>query len=902
MNNIYKKLVEAATEGLIYQEADGEIKIWNRMAKKLFGIGPDQALGRNSFSRDLSLINEDGTPCPDDQHPSAITLASGKPLTGQVKGIRRENGSTTWVSINTSPVFEADEKTVSAVLISCRDITADRAVQRKSGRDKSFEDIRGKKQAMEALARSEERYRLLAENSFDVIYMGDKNFRPTYFSPSVERMMGYTPEEMMELPLEQFVSPQSLGPVREYARQRYESEKRGQGDDRSRDQLMEVIRRDGERIWVELITTPIRNEDGTFQGVVGVVRESTARVLAEKSLQKSETLFRELFDNMSNGVAIYEAVDEGRDFIFKDLNRSSLEKGHKKKKEIIGRSVREVFPGVEELGLLDVFKRVWQTGRPEHHPSSVYQDDLLTIWVENYVFKLPSGEVIAVYDDTTDRHKAEEALRDSEDKFRSINEQMTETVFLTDRKGLITYMSPLAENIFGYTPGEMVNSRFTDYLADDFIGPALAAFGETLERGLPVDHLSLRMKRKDGSLFSGELTGKPYQRHGNIVGTIGVIRDITERKRAEEALRLSEEKFSKAFQRSPVWVVLSSFKEGRYLEVNDFFLESTGYTRDEVIGRTSLELNTWADPRVRSEMVDRIRAEKSIRNVEVERLNRRGEILNMLFSGEVITVGREKFLLSVSLDITERKRMEEALRSSRELFNLFAVHLPGLVYIKDHQGRYLFLNDKCSQFFGFPVEEVVGKRSQDIFDPSRATLYIETDKQVLETGRPVTLTEEISGPDGRTRIMSNYKFLIERTGQPPLIAGFYLDTTDRVRAEEALRKSEEKMRSIFRAAPIGISLAVDRTIIEVNEGFCRMTGYSKDELIGENAKLFYPSKEDYEYVGEKHFRQLSERGISIVETRYKRKDGQIINVLVRATPLDPTDHSAGVTFTALDIE
>ena len=1003
MSDIYTQMVQYAAEGLICLKADGSVAVWNRTAEALLGLAADRAVGRTLTLQEWNLVNEDGSACRPDQHPAAITLAGGKPITSQKMGIKKEDGSLIWVSISTTPLFETDNETVSEVIISLRnaaeplgrdqasgwaedifnlipaglfiycyqppdrlilvqsnpesakltginladrvgksfetiwpdgqakDLKARLVEVMHTGRpyesenfscrdDKlkefynikafrlpdnhlavSFENITAKKEAEDALAQSRERFRLLFENSFDVIYMGDQVFRPTYFSPSVERMTGYTPKELMKLPLEGLVSPRSLGQAKEYARQRYESEALGQNDNKSRGVLLEVIRRDGEPIWIELVTTPIRDEDSMFKGVVGVIRETTDRVRTEQVLQESETLFRELFDNMSNGVAIYEAVEDGRDFIIKNLNRAGLASGMKKKEETIGRSIMEVFPGVEEMGLLEVLKRVWRTGVPEHQPSSIYHDDLLILWVENYVFKLPSGEIVAVYDNTTKRNQAEEALRDSEEKFRSITEQMVETVYVTDRQGLITYMSPVAENIFGYRAEEMLKRHFSEFLDPGSLDRGLLSFRDSLGKGLSTDHLGLSMKRKDGTAFFAELTGKPYRRQGKVLGSIGVIRDVTETKRAQEALRLSEEKFAKAFRRSPVWVVLSSLKDGRYLDVNDFFLESTGFAKEEILGKTSVELNTWADPETRDKIIDLIRDKGSVHNMEVGRLNRRGERLDMLFSGEVITLGEEELLLSVSLDITVRKRTEEALRDSEERFSLFAQQIPGLVYIKDHQGRYLYMNDKTYQFFGLSLEEILGRAPHEIFSREKAERYAETDRQLLKSGGPLTLTEVIEEPDGRRRTMTNHKFLIQRSGRPPLIAGFYLDATDQLLAEDALRKSEKKMRSIFRAAPVGISLAVNRVIQEVNEEFCRMVGYSKEELIGKNARMIYPSDRDFDYAGEEMLRQIGERGLGTVETVFRRKDGRIINVLIRGTPLDRNDPSTGLTFSLLDI-
>ncbi len=127
------------------------------------------------------------------------------------------------------------------------------------------------------------------------------------------------------------------------------------------------------------------------------------------------------------------------------------------------------------------------------------------------------------------------------------------------------------------------------------------------------------------------------------------------------------------------------------------------------------------------------------------------------------------------------------------------------------------------------------------------------------------------------------------------------DIAERKRAEQALRESESKLKSIFRAAPVGIGLLSNRVLLDVNDRICEMVGYSREELVGRSARMLYATQEDYDYVGREKYGQIRERGTGTVETRWQRKDGEGIDVLLNSTPLDPKDLSKGITFTALDI-
>jgi PAS domain-containing protein len=147
-----------------------------------------------------------------------------------------------------------------------------------------------------------------------------------------------------------------------------------------------------------------------YQGkpaAIGTVKDITERKSMEDALYESEGRFRMMFENMSNAVAVYKVIDEGRNFIFKDFNQSAEKLEDMKREDLIGKNLLYVFPGVVDFGLFDVFKRVWQTGNPEHHPIPLYKDEGIVGWRENYVYKLPSGEIVAIYEDVTKRRTVE---------------------------------------------------------------------------------------------------------------------------------------------------------------------------------------------------------------------------------------------------------------------------------------------------------------------------------------------------------------------------------------------------------------------------------------------------------------------------------------------------------------
>jgi PAS domain S-box-containing protein len=198
----------------------------------------------------------------------------------------------------------------------------------------------------------------------------------------------------------------------------------------------QVLAKDGRILTVEWYGRPIFK--GTkFEYFICVGIDITERKIAENELRLSQEKFRHLFEYNNSGVAIYEAVNNGEDFIFREFNQAGERIEKVKKSQIIGKSVLEMFPAVRDFGLFEIMQKVWRTGEPAHLPVTFYKDDRIAGWRENYVFKLPSGEVVTIFDDITKQKQAEEEKHRSEQYFRLIWEHSVDGMRLTDENGII---------------------------------------------------------------------------------------------------------------------------------------------------------------------------------------------------------------------------------------------------------------------------------------------------------------------------------------------------------------------------------------------------------------------------------------------------------------------------------
>ena len=173
-------------------------------------------------------------------------------------------------------------------------------------------------------------------------------------------------------------------------------------------------------------------------------------------LKENESRFRELFEHLYDGVAIYKTEDGGKDFVFVDINEAGQMFSRVERDDIVGKSVSRVFPGIGELGLLDVFQRVYRTGETDRLPLKQYKDDRISQWVDNTVFKLPSGEIVAVYRDDSERHIAEEAVRESESFLSRVIDQSPFAIWISDAEGTLQHANPALKKFLNLTDEQLV--------------------------------------------------------------------------------------------------------------------------------------------------------------------------------------------------------------------------------------------------------------------------------------------------------------------------------------------------------------------------------------------------------------------------------------------------------------
>ena len=282
-------------------------------------------------------------------------------------------------------------------------------------------------------------------------------------------------------------------------------------------------------------------------------------------------------------------------------------------------------------------------------------------------------------------------------------------------------------------------------------------------------------------------------------GWVATHEDITELRKAEQAIRESEELFSKVFQASPAACAISNPDDGSHYDVNETWINLLGYTREEAMAHTVHELGVWVEPEARSRFVDQLTRQGSVRGYEAKFRNKSGAELDVLISGELVEVGGQRRLFVVSQDITDRKIAEEALLESEARFRAFFDNTPVCLNLKDTEGRYLLANKGYEEWWGCAAGDVIGKKAEEFQDDYFGVQNMsEAEKIVLETG--VVHEQEISvkrPADERVCDRLLIKFPVKAAdGSIAAIGTVAIDITERKQAEKALRESEQRFKDL----------------------------------------------------------------------------------------------------------
>jgi PAS domain S-box-containing protein len=383
---------------------------------------------------------------------------------------------------------------------------------------------------------------------------------------------------------------------------------------------------------------------------------------------------------------------------------------------------------------------------------------------------------------------AEDARREAERKYRDIFENAVEGIFQTSPDGGFITANPALARMLGFaSPEELIRER-TDIGRRHYVeSERRVEFKRLLDQHDTVRDFEFEAYRKDGTkIWMSDNVRAVRDAAGKLLYYEGTVEDITERKRAEEALRESEERFSRAFQSNPAPLIITRLDDGRFLNANDAFLLAFEYERAEVIGETVLGLNIYVDPEDRKALIHKLQEQGSLRGYESQARTKSGRVLDLWVSVEPITLRGQQCILSTAYDITERKRVEEALRKSEERYRELFENDKDAIYVHDLNGVYTSVNRAAESLSGYVREEIIGKHFRHFVSPEYLRLVGENFGKKLEETGETNYEVEIINRDGAHVPVEVSSRLIYENGVAVGVQGSVRDITERKRAQQAL--------------------------------------------------------------------------------------------------------------------
>ncbi|MCL4873930.1 PAS domain S-box protein [bacterium] len=644
----------------------------------------------------------------------------------------------------------------------------------------TVQDITEHRRAEMALAESELRYRTLIESLQEGIIALDERASIIYVNLRMAEMLGYTVQEMMGLKLFDIMGEAEA----ERARERLGRRRRGITETFE----AEYLKKDGGTLYVAVAAAPLM-EGGAYRGSVAGVIDITQRKLAEDALRESEARLRAILEGMGNPVFIQDM--EGRMLFVNSAFLAGLEV---RPEEVLGKTIFDIFPPEVARELHEDDLKAMEADEPIQFEDEVpLPDGLHYALTTKFTLRDKEGKKYAmcgVVTDITPLKRAEEALRESEERLRAILENMGNPVYMRDMDGKLIFVNKVLlkllgakrkEDVYGKTIFEEMPGEVAEELHRTDLVAMAADMPVTFEETVPfADGLHYQIVTK---FTLKNASGSKY-------ALCGVITDITPLKRAEEAVRESESRLRAILENMGNPMFMQDM-EGRLIYVNNIFLSNLGAEEKEVYGKTVFDI---FPPEVAEELhKDDLKAIESDVPIQVENEIPLPDGLHYALATKFALRDREgkKYALcAVVTDITPLKRAEEALRRSESSLRE-AQHIAHLGNFEhDVTTDMLYISDEVYRIFGRRKGELENLMDfTSAVHPDDLEMVREAMRGLLYEGRPYSVDYRILRPGGEERIVhSEAECILDKEGRPVRMTGIILDITERKRAEEEVRK------------------------------------------------------------------------------------------------------------------
>jgi len=782
--------------------------------------------------------------------------SEAKSVLKQLTPLRREleiNGA--WYARNILP-YRTEDNRIEGVVVTYNDVTE--------------------------LKRAEEQFRTLADSIPNLAWWANGDGYITWYNRRWYDYTGTTPEQMEGWGWQSVHDPKVLPTVLER--------------------------------WKTSITTgepfdmefPLRGSDGVFRPFLTRVmplKDSTGLVLRWFGTNTDISALRQAEEAQGRLAAIVQSADVA--IIGKDLNGiiQTWNVGAEnifgyKAEEVIGKPISILVPPGHIDEVPEILSRIKQGKQIENYETVRIRKDgtIIPVSLKFSAIKDATGRIIGaskIAHDITARKQAEEALREGAVKYKLLTESIVDSFTAIDRNLRYTYWNKASEELTGISSNEAIGKT------------RLELFGDNEETRNNFSYLRECMKTRQPVQYETEATFGDRKHLFNIrlfptIDGVSILgRDITDQRMAEEALRLSEKKFATAFANNPAAIAMTRLDDGLFLDVNDTWVAMNGYSRDEVIGLSARQLPIWPSAEAAARFVQQLREKGILRGWEQEFLRKSGEIFIAQLSAQILIVQGEQVILSTMVDITERKKAEEAVRKSEARYRgLFENMIEGFAYCKMifENGKpkdfiYLSVNHAFESLTG--LNDVVGKRVTEVIPGIR-----EADPGLFEIYGRVSLTGKPERFEMFVEALKMWFSISVYSPEKEFFVAVFDVITERKKAEEA----QGHLSAIIESAEDAIIGKDLNGIIQTwNVGAENIFGYKAEEVIGRPISFLIPPGHT-DKVPEILARIKQGEHIENFETVRLRKDGTIIPVSLTFSAIkDTTGKIIGASKIAHDI-
>jgi len=615
--------------------------------------------------------------------------------------------------------------------------------------------------------------------------------------------------------------------------------------------------------------TLIRDENDKIIADLVMVTDTTERRRAEEALRESEERLNATLDALPD--LLFEVDHEG---IIYDYRAPQPDLLYAAPEEFLGKAVSEVLPEDASNVIMDGIARAVKEGKHAGSDFSLEMQGSVR-WFDHSIStkgnpETPEGRFIVVVRDITERKRSEEALQESEERYRDLFENANDLIQSVTPDGRFLYVNRAWREVLGYDEEEIDDLLLLDVIHPDSQAHCMEVF-ERVISGEEVRNIEATFVTKDGREVVAEGSASCRFEGGRPVATRGIFRDITERKRSEEALREKRNQLKTVFESTPDFLVLMD-SEFVYQAVNPAFCRFMGKTEEELIGRTDFDVFPPDEAEIyrQSDIEIMASGEPQILERRVTDADGIERLLQVAKTPILDATGKSIGILVSVRDITEHKRTEEKLIASQEYTRNIISSSPDMIVSVDNDRRIVEFNEAAEKAFGYSKEEVLGKHIDMLYaDLEESKRISET---IRETGGYIGEITNVR-KDGES-FTSNLSasLLRDSDGEVVGVIGVSRDITNEKKATEALKESQQRFAALVEAALEGIVIVdAEENILYTNTAFAETLGYSVEEIIEMDITQLVPAGQFDAILAETEKRKRGET--STYEVEFVHRDG-----------------------------